>query len=88
MKQALQELSPEQIKFICDECSVTEERLREMDDDELYTDVYDKMCDIEIDEVCGSEDGEDTERCALASDIVTILGNSLLDEEDNEVQAE
>ncbi|MBE5933396.1 MAG: hypothetical protein E7263_08265 [Lachnospiraceae bacterium] len=77
MKKALQELTESQIEFICNECSVTEEELHNMEEDQLYDDVYETMCNIEIDEVCSKEGGEDTERCEIASDIVTILGNAI-----------
>ncbi|MCD8374070.1 MAG: hypothetical protein LUC20_03065 [Oscillospiraceae bacterium] len=51
-----------------------------MDDDELYDSVYDIMCDIEIAEL-GGDDEPESERCEMASDIVTILGNALAEEE-------
>lgn len=77
MKEVLNQLSKEQIEFICDECSVTEEYLMGMDEDTLYDEVYEKMCDIEIDEVFDRDGEEDTKRCSMASDIVTLLGNTL-----------
>ena len=77
MKKALKKLNKEQIVFICDECSVSKDELFNMDDDTLYDEIYEKMCNIEIDEVCSNDDGEETERCRIASDIVTILGNTI-----------
>ena len=79
MREALKELSAEQIGFICKECSISKDELFAMDDDTLYDEVYDVMCDIEIDEIA---DGEDTERCEMASSIVTELGNTLAEKED------
>lgn len=81
MKEALEQLSQQQIDFICRECSITLEQLQDMGDDELYNTVYEPMCNIEIDEVCASETEEETERCQIASDIVTILGNALAEQE-------
>lgn len=81
MKEALKKLNKEQIKFICSECSVSEEELNSMDEDKVYDVVYEKMCDIEIEEVCANDSDEDTERCEIASDIVTILGNALAKKE-------
>lgn len=81
MKQALQELTETQIEFICSECSISEEELNSMDEVQLYDVVYETMCNIEIEEVCSNDGDEDTERCAIASDIVTILGNAIRDEE-------
>lgn len=77
MKESLNELNRKQIEFICAECSITEEELNNMEEDQVYDVVYEKMCDIEIDEVCSKEGDEDTERCEIASDIVTVLGNAL-----------
>lgn len=82
MKNALKKLSKEHIVFICDECSVSEDELLSLDDDTLYDEVYEKMCDIEIDEVCSNDGEEETERCRIASDIVTILGNTIAGVED------
>lgn len=81
MKDALKNLSKEQIDFICNECTITKEKLFAMDEDNLYDNVYEKMCDIEIDEVCENGGGDETERCSIASDIVTILGNALAESE-------
>lgn len=80
MKEALKELDSREIKFICAECSVSEEQLLAMDEDALYDRVYETMCNIEIDEVCSAE-GEESERCEIASDIVTTLGNALAKED-------
>ena len=74
MREAIYELSQEQIEFICLECSITEDELFSMDDEQIEEIVYETMCDIEIEEVT---DGPDNERCTLASDIVTILGNTI-----------
>ncbi len=76
MKEVLKELSPQQIDFICFECQIDEKDLFEMDDDTLYDKVYDKMCDIECAET--PTDGSPLSlRCAMASDLVTILGETL-----------
>ena len=77
MRESLYSLTPEQILFICEECGKTEDELFAMDDDELYSDVYDTMCDIEIAEIPSSDDENESERCRLASEIVTELGNAL-----------
>ena len=82
MKEVLKELTEVQIEFICSECSISEEELNSMDEDQLYDVVYETMCNIEIEEVCSNESDEDTERCTIASDIVTILGNAIRDNEE------
>ena len=78
MKEVLQGLKHNQIHFICKECSVTMEQLYEMDEDALYDVVYEKMCDVEVEEVCNSSGESESDRCEMASDIVTLLGNTLL----------
>ena len=54
------------------------EQLYEMDEDALYDVVYEKMCDVEVEEVCNSSGESESDRCEMASDIVTLLGNTLL----------
>lgn len=76
MVEVLNELKKEQIEFICKECGITEEQLFAMDEDTLYDSVYDVMCDIECAE---TPDGNEplSEHCAMASELVTILGNTI-----------
>lgn len=74
MKEALEKLNQEQIEFICKECGLTKETLMAMDNDELYDSVYETMCDIEISE---PNECDNRERYDTASDIVTLLGNTL-----------
>lgn len=59
---------------------MTEDELFGLDEDTLYDRVYDVMCDIEIAEVLLTDNEKESERCILASDIVTILGNALAEE--------
>lgn len=77
MRKSLHKLKRAQVQFICNECAISKEELFAMDEDSLYDVVYEKMCDIEIDEVCRNEDEKDSIRCEVASDIVTIMGNAL-----------
>ncbi|MCD8036060.1 MAG: hypothetical protein LUE88_01565 [Clostridiales bacterium] len=80
MKDVLKELNQKQIKFICSECNITEDILMNMDDKELYDYVYDIMCEIEIAELpCG--EAPESKRCEMVSDIVTLFGNALAEEE-------
>lgn len=76
MVEARKILSEEQIKFICVECNISQDELMQLDEDGLYDIVYEKMCDIEIAEV-PIDDTPESDRCIIASDIVTILGNAL-----------
>ena len=81
MKEALNSLSDKLIEFICTECKISKEQLFALDADSLYNDVYDVMCDIEIAEIPSSDDEDESERCVMASEIVTELGNALAKEE-------
>lgn len=62
MGEGRKELSAEQIRFICQECNITEKELFAFDDDELYDRVYEVMCDIEIAEIPDNDEPEG-ERC-------------------------
>lgn len=81
MKEALDKLTAEQIDFICAECQISKEELFALDEDTLYDRVYDVMCDIELAEIPVSDKEEESERCKMASSIVTDLGNALAQSE-------
>lgn len=73
-RSAIHNLTQPQIAFICNERSLSKEQLFSMTEEEL-DDVYEAMCEIEITET--PESGELSDRCKLASDIVTVMGNAL-----------
>ena len=75
MRNVLRSMSDPQISFICKECNLSKDDLFGLSDEDLYSKVFDVMCDIETDEAC--EHDEETERCAMASDIVTALSAAL-----------
>ena len=81
MREALGKLTAKQIDFICAECKLSKEELFALDEDALYDSVYDVMCDIELAEIPVSDKEEESERCEMASDIVTELGNALAKEQ-------
>lgn len=83
MREALKELTKEQVEFICNECNITEARLNSMSESELYNVVYEAMCDIEIAEIPSGDEPE-SERCIIASDIVTLLGNTMMEDDADE----
>ena len=83
-KELFNELSDTQLQFICKELNIAEEDLRSMSDDEL-DDVYDKICDIEVDETYEAGDDELSERGQLAEGIVTLWGNLLYAIDDDEL---
>lgn len=75
MRNVLRSMSDPQISFICKECNLSKDNLFGLGDEDLYSKVFDVMCDIETDEAC--EHDEETERCKMASDIVTALSAAL-----------
>ena len=86
MRDALQYLTDEQVNFIKDELGLSKDELFSLDEDALYDVVYDRCCVIEEIETVDAMDRkseEMTDRGRIAADIVTLLGNSLYDE-DNE----
>lgn len=87
-ERALRVLSQTQLDFISAEFGITKPQILEMDDGE-FLDLYDNICDIEIDETILAEqerNGAYSERERMAEGIVTVLGNELYrpdEEEDN-----
>ncbi len=80
MKDYFGLLSKKQKKFISDEFGITEQKLSELDEDDLYA-LYDKLCDIEVDETIEAGDGDLSERGEMAVSIVTVVGNALAEAE-------
>lgn len=74
--KALSLLGPEHLAFIEKELSVSKEDIEGMSDDE-FSELYDQLADIEVDEVCAAGDDDVSERGNAAANIVTILGNEL-----------
>ena len=75
MKEAFLALSSELKKFILDETGVSEQKMEGMSDDDLLS-IYDKMCDIEVEETMAAGDDDLSERGEKAVEIVTIVGNT------------
>ena len=83
-KMAFDQLSDEQIAFICSEVGTAKEALFAIDYDK-YLDMYDVMCDIEVDAAIESIEAGDaplSERGQLATDIVTIIGNAFREDDE------
>lgn len=74
--EARKELSEEQIDFICKEIGVDKEKFLSMTEEKL-DEVYDKLCDIEVDEIMECQEKELTDRGKTAIEIVTLFGNSI-----------
>lgn len=79
---AIKTLDEDQFVFLSKEINTSKENLFEMSEDELQ-DVFDKVCDIEIEEACDADD-EITERGKMAADIVTVISNAIQKSEEDE----
>lgn len=77
MGEAIKKLTNEQIKFICEECGVMTDELLTLGEDDLYNRVYEKLCDVEIETIPDDDSEEESDRCKMASDLVTLLGKTL-----------
>lgn len=73
---AFELLNDEQVKFICNELDTDEETIKAMSDDD-FSDLYDKIADIEISETIKAGEGELSKRGLIAADIVTVIGNEI-----------
>lgn len=79
MKKAFESLSQEQFDFIEKEIGKTHENVAAMTESEI-SDLYDAICDIEVEMTIDAGDGELSERGKIAESIVTIVGNSIMEE--------
>lgn len=72
-------LSQTQLDFIKFELGIDEGEIGELDDDAI-SDMYDKLCDIEVDETAAANEernGQYSERERMVEGIVTLIGNTL-----------
>jgi hypothetical protein len=88
MKGTLSNLSKKQLDFIFDEFKIDKDFLESMSEDELNN-LYDDVCDIEVDETLKADDSELSERGKTAVEIVTIMGEAIAKQyEDAEIVEE
>ena len=74
-------LSKEQLDFIRSEFGHDPDALGVLEDDDIDS-LYDKLCDIEVEETMAAGDGELSDRGKMAESIVTVIGNELYGSED------
>ena len=73
MREAIHDMSLLEISFICAECSVKrDDLLYEYTDEQIYEQVYEKMCKIQAEEAHNA-----SKRYWLASGVVNALGKEL-----------
>lgn len=77
--EALRELTGTQVDFICSEFGTTKDELF-LKDEDFIGELYDDLCDIEIAEIPVGDDEVESDRCKLASAIVTVLGNAIAED--------
>lgn len=82
IQNAIKTLDDDQISFLLKEINISKESLFDMAEDELRN-VFDRMCDIEIDETCNATD-EISERGETAAGIVTVISNAIQKSEEEE----
>ena len=75
-------LSKEQLDFIQSEVGQDVDALGVLEDDDIDS-LYDKLCDIEVEETMAAGDGELSDRGKMAADIVTVIGNELYSQGDD-----
>lgn len=75
-EKVLKILSQTQLNFIEEEVGFSKAQIKTMDDDAV-AEMYDKLCDIEVEETVSAGDGELSERGKLAEGLVTVIGNEL-----------
>lgn len=69
-------LSKEQLDFIQTEFGHDPDALGVLEDDDIDN-LYDRLCDIEVEETMAAGDGELSERGKMAESIVSVIGNEL-----------
>ena len=79
MIETVKKLSEQHLKFIEEEFGIDSDSLTVFDKDQLYEKVYDPCCVIEEKEIVATidDDSELSERGKTASEIVTILGETI-----------
>ncbi len=79
MTEAVSELNKEQVDFIARELGISEDALKQLDEDALYEKVYDPCCVIEeVETVATLDDGSKlSDKGRIAAGIVTLLGDTI-----------
>ena len=72
-------MTDSQIDFICKESGLAPDELRDAPEEKL-DEIYDLLCDIEIEETDESGEGL-SERGEIAEGLVTLMGNAIAESE-------
>ena len=78
LRNTLDDMTEAQKQFICDEMGFSADELDNASEEQLG-EVYDVLCDIEIEET--TDDDELSERGKLAESLVTLMGNAIAESE-------
>lgn len=76
MKDAFAALTEEQVAFVCKEFGIEADELSKKSEDEL-NEIYESLCDAEVDEICKAQDAPLSERGKAVCGIVTVVGNEI-----------
>lgn len=76
-------LSDVQIEFIKTELGFDKTVIKNMDNDAIDN-MYDSICDIEVEETVSVGDNDLSERGKIAAGIVTLIGNELYSDTEEE----
>ena len=74
IKNAAKSMTEEQLNFVMSEFDATKGEISSWNE-EKWEEVYDALCDIELDEI--TPDREESPRCKLATELVTLFGNEI-----------
>lgn len=78
LQKAVRELTATQQKYIAKNFFGSGELPEDISEDRLE-EIYDALCDIEVDETIKAGDCKLSREGKLASDIVTVIGNAIAD---------
>lgn len=78
LKSIAEQLSAEQKDFLSKEFGVTTDDMKEWDEDK-WGEIYDALCDIELEEL--PDEGETSDRYRAATELVTMFGNEIAKEQ-------
>ncbi len=79
-QNALKDLTDTQVDFLCTEFEMERDTLMSADED-ILDEIYDALCDMEVDEITKAGDNELSDRGKIVSDIVTTFGNAIAEAE-------
>lgn len=81
MVKAAKDLSDVQKDFLAEEFGIAPETVKDITE-ERWDEIYDSLCDMEVDEISAAKDGDLTERGETICGLVTLFGNAIAESQD------